>query len=165
MDVPTRWCFPKWTCRQFGAPSSCSPHPKSKARRLQVETEFSPETPFIVADAERLRQVFLNLLKNAIDATPPGGEIRVRLGPHPGEEGKAVSIEVRDTGAGIAPETLPKIFELFYSEKKGGSGLGLPICKKIVEGHGGRIHVESRPGEGSTFRVCIHSHPPQRAAI
>ena len=130
-----------------------------ETRRLTVETEFCPETPFIIADAERLRQVFLNLLKNAIDATPPLGEIRVRLEPH--AEEKAVGIEVKDTGGGIASETLPKIFELFYSEKKGGSGLGLPICRKIVEGHGGRIEVESRPGEGSIFKIWLPSHPPQ----
>ena len=140
--------------------------PEIEARRLRVETELPSQTPSIIADAERLRQVFLNLLKNAIDATPPSGEIRVRLGPCSGDEAnRAVSVEVSDTGDGIPPEKVSKIFELFFSEKKGGSGLGLPICKKIVEGHGGRIEVESRPGQGSVFRVWLPVRPPQGAQI
>jgi signal transduction histidine kinase len=133
-----------------------------ETRRLRVKTEFSPETPTIIADAERLRQVFLNLFKNAIDATPPRGEIRIRLEPRHGDviQG-AVGIQVKDTGSGIAPEQLEEIFELFYSEKKGGSGLGLPICRKIVEGHGGRIEVESTPQKGSNFEVWLPPRPPQ----
>jgi PAS domain S-box-containing protein len=136
-----------------------------ETHELRVEILFSPGTSAVVADAERLRQVFLNLLKNAIDATPPRGEIRIEAEPcSAADSAPGISIRVRDTGGGIAPEKADKIFELFYSEKRGGSGLGLPICKKIVEDHGGHIHVDSSPGSGSTFKLWLPARLPHVAS-
>jgi len=134
-----------------------------ETRQLRVETGFAEGMSPIVADPGRLRQVFLNLLKNAMEATSPGGHIRVEIRPNRlAEVGEGRLIVVEDDGTGIAPEKVSKIFDLFYSDKRGGSGLGLPICKKIIEDHGGRIEVDSYPGRGSTFRTWLPGRP-QRA--
>lgn len=131
-------------------------------RQLHVETSFAEEMSTVIADPGRLRQVFLNLLKNAMEATPPGGRIGIEVKPSflP-EVGDGWLVVLKDNGAGMSSEKLGKIFELFYSDKRGGSGLGLPICKKIIEDHGGRIEVESAPTVGSTFKVWIPKHPPR----
>ena len=126
---------------------------KIRERNLQLETDI-PSSPLpINGDPNRLDQVLLNLVGNAIKFTPPGGRIclTVRL------VGSHVRVEVRDTGIGIAPEHLEHLFTRFYqadpslTRQYGGAGLGLAISKAIVEGHGGRIGVESSPGQGSLF--------------
>jgi signal transduction histidine kinase len=105
------------------------------------------------ADPERIHQVLFNLVDNAVRFTPPGGEISV-IGAR--RDGR-VRIQVVDTGVGIAPDHLPRVFERFYrvdasrSRDDGGTGIGLAIARSIVEGHGGRIVAESEPGHGSTF--------------
>ena len=111
----------------------------------------------------QLAQVFINLLVNASQAIAEGAasdnEVHVRLGTHP--TGEAV-IEVRDTGAGMGPEVLAKLFQPFFTTKPAGvgTGVGLTICRNIVESHGGRIEVESKVGQGSVFRVIL---PPASA--
>ena len=111
----------------------------------------------VKGDRTRLRQLFLNILDNAMKYTPSGGEISVSVHP----EGEMAVVSVCDTGIGIPPEDLPHIFERFYrvdkarSRSEGGSGLGLAIAQRIAEMHGGRIEVESRVGVGSTFRVYL----------
>jgi len=111
-------------------------------------------------DRAMLRQLFLNLLDNAIKYTPGGGTISVTM--HTERQRAAVAIS--DTGIGIPPEDLPYIFERFYrvdkarSRAEGSSGLGLSICQHIAEVHGGKIDVESQPGKGSTFTVWLPSH-------
>ena len=111
----------------------------------------------IEGDADRLRQVFFNLLGNAINYTPTEGSVTVR-----GCLGDGwVAVEVADTGIGIPREHLPRIFDRFYRVDKsrsrdlGGVGLGLSISKTLVESHHGQIEVESTPGKGSTFRVIL----------
>jgi signal transduction histidine kinase len=105
------------------------------------------------ADPERIHQVVFNLVDNAVRFTPPGGEIAI-TGAHRDDR---VQIRVADTGVGIAPDHLPRVFERFYrvdasrSRDDGGTGIGLAIARSIVEGHGGRIVAESDPGHGSTF--------------
>jgi len=100
-------------------------------------------------------QVLINLLHNAIKFTPPGG--RVHLSAR--QDGDRVLVSVSDTGVGIAAEDLPRIFERFYkadrSRSGGGTGLGLAIARHLVEGHGGRIWVESQEGKGSTFSFSL----------
>ncbi len=109
----------------------------------------------VKGDPAKLKQLFLNLMDNAIKYTPPGGRVHVSVGR---EDGFAV-VTVSDTGIGIPQKDLPHIFDRFYrverAGREGGSGLGLSICKLIVEAHGGRIDVESRQGRGSTFRVFL----------
>jgi len=108
-------------------------------------------------DKARLRELFLNLLDNAIRYTPSEGTISILLR----REGQAAAVSVSDTGIGIPSEDIPHIFERFYrvdkarSRTEGGSGLGLAICWHIAEAHGGTIEVESQVGVGSTFSVLL----------
>jgi len=118
----------------------------------------------IEGDPDRLRQLLLNLVDNAIKYTPAGGEVKLSLYHEPGW----VQVAVADTGVGIAPEDLPHIFERFYrsdrvrSNKDGGAGLGLAIARWIAEAHGGHLTAESIPGRGSTFTLWLpsRSRPP-----
>jgi signal transduction histidine kinase len=121
----------------------------------RAEAGHFPVSPVVCADPDRLRQVMLNLLANAVKFTASGGAIKV--GWRPTEQRGFVNLYVCDTGAGIAPEYMDDIFGSFsqgedaYRRQYGGLGLGLPISKQIVEKHGGEIHVESELGVGSTF--------------
>jgi signal transduction histidine kinase len=120
--------------------------------RVRLETEV-PADVVAEADPERIHQVLFNLVDNAVRFTPPGGEIVVAASERDGR----VQIGVADTGVGIAPDHLPRVFERFYrvdasrSRDDGGTGIGLAIARSIVEAHGGRIVAESDPGHGSTF--------------
>lgn len=104
-----------------------------------------------VVDAAQLRQAIDNLVRNAIEATPPGG--RVRVVARSGSKGH--SVEVSDTGAGIAPEDVPRIFDLYFTTKPEGTGVGLAVTQQIVAAHGGTIEVESSPGAGTTMTVRL----------
>jgi signal transduction histidine kinase len=110
----------------------------------------------ITGDPERLSQVVMNLLTNAIQYNQPGGEVRVALKP----QGGLAVLTIADTGQGMAAEDLPRVFERFYRADKsrtggGSAGLGLSICKAIVEAHGGTIEAASEPGQGSVFTVRL----------
>ena len=126
-------------------------------RHIQLETVISPELPDLTFDAVRIAQVLTNLLSNAIKFSPSGGRIEVTAEMHEG----LVRIGIRDQGEGIDSADLPKLFRKFSqidssaTRKAGGTGLGLVICKGIVEQHGGQITVESTPGEGSTFYFTL----------
>jgi signal transduction histidine kinase len=126
------------------------------AEEFQVKLISELSSTEITGDAGRLGQVVTNLLSNAIQYNQPGGEVRVQL---TSRDGLAV-LTVADTGQGIAPEDLPRVFERFYradSSRTGGgnAGLGLSICKAIVEAHGGTIEVASEKGKGSVFTVQL----------
>lgn len=120
--------------------------------KVTVVKEYG-HLPLVECRASQLNQVFMNLLVNASHAIAGHGEIRIRTGA----QGDWVWIEIADTGAGIAPEHLTRIFEPFFTTKPVGSGtgLGLSLSYGIVHGHGGRIEVRSRPGEGSTFTIWL----------
>jgi len=127
-----------------------------------------PTGPLLVlGDRERIYQVFDNLLSNALKFTPEGGRITLRVM----DAGTMARAEVSDTGLGIPPDKLEKVFERFYqvegnTQARGarGAGLGLAICKGIVEAHGGQISVESQPGQGSTFSFTLRKAPPAQPA-
>ncbi len=149
------------------------------AAKVQMVRDMTEGLPLVPADGDKLRQVFLNLLKNAIQATPPGGRITVRLErstrealPAPVQhnlelQGSAgdplreylVSV-VSDTGVGIPAADLDRVFDLFYTTKSTGSGLGLAICRRIVEDHGGAIGIESSERIGTTVTVAFPLSPP-----
>ena len=125
---------------------------------VTLDTDVSTELPFITGDKDRLGQVLLNLVGNALQYTPPGGRVQISAR----QQGNEVHVAVSDTGMGISPEHLPHLFTRFYrvdrsrSRAGGGSGIGLTITKHLVEAHSGRIRAESPgPGKGSTFTFTL----------
>ncbi|HZI20381.1 MAG TPA: ATP-binding protein [Pyrinomonadaceae bacterium] len=128
---------------------------KMKQERVEVVCHFDPALPAVRARADQLRQVFLNLLLNAQQAIEGAGTITVRTAPYAQALHPSVAVEVSDTGRGIAAADLDRVFEPFFSTRPKGTGLGLWVTHDIVRHHGGRIEVESTPGEGTTFRVVV----------
>jgi len=125
------------------------------SHRIEQEVNVSPDLPGLVADPRQLEQVFINLILNACKAMPDGGRLSLRswvMGQH-------LAVEVSDTGAGVAPGELERIFSPLPSRFGEGSALGLPLCQRIVAAHGGSIHVESAPGTGRTFRILLPLEP------
>lgn len=120
--------------------------------REGIHARFEPnsELPRVDGDEGLLRQALLNLFRNAEQAMPQGGELIVRTRV---ERGREVVVEVTDTGIGIPPERLPKIFRPYFSSTEGGTGLGLPTVLRIVRQHGGHLVVESEVGKGCQFTV------------
>jgi PAS domain S-box-containing protein len=135
---------------------------QAQPRHQTVTCECDPAVPPIMADRDRLHQVLGNLVGNALKFTPEGGRVTVQAGRVEGE----ILVSVADTGPGIPPEDLPRIFDPYWQARRTarlGAGLGLAISRGIVEGHGGRIWVESRPGEGSTFTFALPIAGPEAA--
>jgi two-component system NtrC family sensor kinase len=120
-----------------------------------VRTKWHPHAslPPVAAAPDQLRQVFLNMILNAVEAMADGGNLVVRTERTANPPG--VRIAFADGGVGIAPDVLPHIFKAFYSTKPGGTGVGLAITQDIVRRHGGTIEVEAREGEGATFIVWL----------
>lgn len=139
---------------------------RALAERKQITLHVDPPDealPPVRADAGRIEQVLLNLVHNAIKFTPPGGRVTLRAALHPA----GVALCVEDSGMGIEPEDLPRVFERFYKGDKAraargesGTGLGLAIAKHLVQTHGGRIWVTSPPGQGATFCCTLPTAPP-----
>jgi len=135
-------------------------HPMVASRDITLALE-SGHVSALRADPQQIKRVFMNLLSNAIKYTPPRGTIRVSLA----REDEQIHAQVSDTGAGIAPEDLPHLFEEFYrantpmNAQIRGTGLGLTLVKRIVEAHGGKIWAESVVGRGSTFHVLLPMTP------
>ena len=128
--------------------------------RVAVETDLDPSTPPAIANGNQIQRVLLNLLINARQSMPDGGTILIRLTPS--RESGYVELVVRDSGTGIPRESLPKIFDAFYTTKqgpddsgKGGTGRGLAACKEIIDAHRGRIRVESTVGRGTAFIIRL----------
>jgi signal transduction histidine kinase len=118
---------------------------------VNIYTNYSPDIPPFLMDAEILERIVYNLLLNAVQASPPGGTVTVKTKPLNG----MVEISVIDRGAGIPPEQVENIFNPFFTTKPDGVGLGLAIVSKLVDEHGGAIAVESEPGRGSVFVVRL----------
>ena len=139
---------------------------RSSSDKHRLHTELDETLPIISADPDRLVQVISNLVTNAVKYSPDGGEITVGTQSEDGH----VHVAVHDQGIGIAPENIGKVFERYErfestkTNKVVGTGLGLAICKQIIELHGGRIWVESKPGEGSTFEFTVPVGSPAAAA-
>jgi signal transduction histidine kinase len=131
------------------------------ARMRHVELSLLPQpSPMIIrADNERIRQAFLNIIINALQATPPGGSVVISTEVH--ADGSC-EIRFRDSGPGIDPATLEKVFEPFFTTKPDGTGLGLAITRKIIESHNGSLKLESRPGAGTTVTVRLPLHKETR---
>lgn len=130
---------------------------EGRARKQKVSVHFAhDDAPLIVeADGEQIVQVLVNLALNALDAMPRGGRLEVDLY---GIGDRQLKLRVLDSGPGISPEVLPRLFEPFVSGKETGLGLGLAISRQIVEGHGGSIRARNRPEGGACFELCLPVH-------
>ena len=128
----------------------CRMDKRCKEREIQVAA--SSDVPRMVVDVGKIRQVLVNLLRNALDATEPADRIEIAISR---SNGNSVALTVHDTGQGIADENLKKIFKPFFTTKEKGLGLGMDICKQIVEAHGGVLTVDSNLGIGTTVSVVL----------
>jgi two-component system phosphate regulon sensor histidine kinase PhoR len=139
--------------------------PQAQRHRVTLHTQIEQGQTMVAADSKQISRVLVNLVHNAIKFTPSGGIIVIGTQRQP--EGTMQSFFVRDTGVGIPPEDLPRVFERFYKVNQsrvrgnfigpggGGSGLGLAIARHVIEAHGGRISATSEPGKGSTFSFTL----------
>lgn len=132
---------------------------------VEVSAEFDPNVPALNADPQRLTQVFLNLLTNASEAMPDGGSLRVTTSLMEGSEASVVKVEITDTGEGIDAEIAGKLFEPFYTTKATGTGLGLSVCKDIVEQHGGTLKLSPAEGGGTVATVILPFQPSERFSL
>ena len=120
-------------------------------RRITVSVDITEAIPAVQLDRSQIKQVFFNLIKNALEAMPDGGALRIEMGA--GDV--YVDIAFIDTGKGIAPEELQRVFEPYHTTKQTGSGLGLMIVQRIIDEHGGEIELSSKPGAGTCFKVRL----------
>jgi len=137
-------------------------HCHLRKRGIAVVEDYPKDLPAINADRQLLRQLFLNLFTNASDAMPTGGTLKIGICV----AGNAV-IEIADTGSGIAPQDLPKVLEPFFTTKPEGkgTGLGLPICRRIVQDHGGTFEIASEVGKGTTVRIALPVRNKMNGAV
>ncbi len=136
--------------------------PTLQRRKIRVETEWDKSCPRIEGDPGYLQQVFLNLINNALDALPQGGRLIARVRGPSLERPSQVRIEIEDSGVGIPPDALARIFEPMFTTKRigAGAGLGLAICEQIIRQHGGTIRAESEPGRGTCFTLLLPLEGP-----
>ncbi len=120
-------------------------------QQIRLQTELDANIDFIYGDADQLKQVILNVVLNAFQAVGEDGRVLIKTS----QDGRKVYIEVTDNGPGIPPETGEHIFDLYFTTKADGGGIGLALCKKIVEAHEGRIWFRSTPGQGATFTIAL----------
>jgi signal transduction histidine kinase len=123
-----------------------------------VHRRLSPDLPKLNAVADQLTQVFLNLIVNAVEAMPDGGDLAIATLHDEGH----VRVRISDTGPGLNAEEAKRIFEPFYTTKRSGTGLGLAVSYGIIQRHGGEITVDTTPGRGATFTVSL---PVNRAGV
>jgi signal transduction histidine kinase len=125
--------------------------PQAKKQGVEVETRLPDEPLPMRGYPDRLRQAFLNVAVNALEAMPNGGRLTLEAR----REGKRARVALRDTGPGIAPEALPRLYDAEFSTKNGGSGIGLHVARALVELHGGEIEIASALGRGTDVEVTV----------
>lgn len=125
--------------------------PEIQKARVKVKTDFDRDMPEFYMDVERLSRVFINLIKNALQAMPEGGQIKFLTR----QRKNSCEIQITDTGSGIRQSELPKIFDAYYTTKEEGSGLGLVISYQIIREHSGKIEVESKLGKGTAITITL----------
>ena len=131
--------------------------PALKRKTISVTLELAEQLPAVQLDASQIQQVFINLLTNAADAIKAKGRIEISTYEEATArgDGRYVVTAIRDSGVGIQPDDLSKIFNPFFTKKSDGTGLGLPISQRIIHQHNGAIEVESIPNEGTTFYIKL----------
>jgi len=120
-------------------------------REVRIELSVAPQIPPVAMDEQQIRQALLNLLRNAREAMAEGGKVWLRVEP----SDAGVSVQVRDEGVGISAENRARVFDLFYTTKERGTGLGLPLTHQIVVAHGGSIRCEAAPEGGTVFELWL----------
>jgi two-component system sensor histidine kinase HydH len=125
--------------------------PKAMGQGIVIRTQYDPDLPMVPLDVDLFKQALWNLVVNAHHAMPDGGDLMLQTR----FEGDCAVLDITDTGVGMTPDVAAKVFDAFYSTKAGGSGLGLPTTRKIVEAHGGSIGLQSEPGHGSRFTLRL----------
>ncbi len=125
--------------------------PTARAASIEIKCYLPADLPLVPLDRDLFKQALLNLMLNAEQAMPAGGELTIQGWRTP----EGVSLSLIDTGKGMSPEVRDKVFQPFFSTRQGGTGLGLPTTRKIVEAHGGRIEVQSEPGKGTKFTLYL----------
>jgi two-component system, NtrC family, sensor histidine kinase HydH len=155
--------------------------PTARAAGIEIKPFFPADLPPVGLDRDLFKQALLNLMLNAEQAMPQGGEITVQAaaeagppqegcaadcqpGPAPAHAPAAVCLSLIDTGQGMAPDVLARVFQPFYSTKQGGTGLGLPTTRRIIEAHGGTITAESAVGRGTRFTIRLPALPARPPA-
>jgi signal transduction histidine kinase len=124
-----------------------------QGRGIKLEKDWPKDLPPVMGDRSQLTQAFLNLLNNAVEAMPRGGRLKVVLKSIPGM--KSIELRIEDSGPGIPPENLKKVFAHYFTTKEKGIGLGLAITQKIIQGHRGRLEIGSLPGQGTTVGIRL----------
>src|SRR5262249_26689809 len=129
----------------------------ARSRGVKLTTQMPGGLPAVFVDPAHLQQVLINLLTNAVEATPAGGRVNMSATPRPDDGRPGVSISVEDPGSGIPGDVLPRIFDPFFSTKPGGTGtgLGLSICRDLIRSNGSDLQVASALGQGTTFTVWL----------
>jgi signal transduction histidine kinase len=125
--------------------------PQAARQGVDVDSRLPAGPLWLTGHRDRLKQAFLNLAINALEAMPTGGRLSVEVAPQNG----GVTVALHDTGPGIPADLLGKIFNMYYTTKDGGTGIGLHVARSVVEAHGGEIEVDTRPGAGTCFRVSL----------
>jgi signal transduction histidine kinase len=130
--------------------------PQVSGKLITVKKNYRAESDAVRGDDAQLQQTFMNLLQNALEAMGPNGTLTIGTEIADGENGaKVLTIQIQDSGVGIAPENLARLFEPFFTTKKNGTGLGLAICRRIIHEHHGSIHAQSEAGNGSRFSISL----------
>jgi signal transduction histidine kinase len=119
--------------------------------RIEVAVVHDSKLPVVMADPQQMKQVFFNIVKNAMQAMNDGGRLEIRLAA----DDRDLSIAFKDTGTGIGDDDFHRLFEPFHTGKATGHGLGLTIVQRIVQDHGGRLEVSTKQGEGTCFRIVL----------
>ncbi len=130
-------------------------------RGIDVVVDLEAMTPPVAADPDQLKQVYFNVLKNAVEAMPGGGRIRIRWRKDP----KHVFLMFADTGEGIEPEDIPRVFQPYFTTKDTGNGLGMMVVQRIMRDHHGSIAIDSRPGEGTVVTLQFPAYSPERPLL
>ena len=128
-------------------------HKEAEIRKINIYHQFDDNLPDCYVVPREIKQVFLNLLKNAIEAMPNGGDLHIKV--YHAENKDAICVDITDTGHGISEAELHLVFRPFYSTKTDGTGLGLSFCRRVADEHGGEIRIKSELGKGSTFSVIL----------
>jgi signal transduction histidine kinase len=139
-------------------------HYHLRNRHIAVVCQFAPDVPMVQVDRQQFRQLLLNLFTNASDAMPEGGTLTLQVRTDP--PGQRLEVAISDTGMGIAAEDLPRVMEPFFTTKPEGrgTGLGLPICRRIVQEHQGDLNIVSTVHQGTTVFITLPSQHGQSGA-